>query len=128
MMQREGIPALREELKHQREFLQNIDSELEALLEEIDEQPDRTQTRAIASILHDFYNGVEKIFERIARQIDRSIPEGDDGHNQLLRRMTMDIDGVRNAVITTEMENQLYEYLRFRHLFRHMYGFQLDWK
>jgi len=84
--------------------------------------------RAIGSILHDFYCGIERIFERIAKELNGGIPEGDDWHRQLIRDMTLDIKGVRPPVISEELEKMLIEYLRFRHVFRNIYGFSLEWR
>lgn len=84
--------------------------------------------RAIGSMLHDFYCGVERIFERIAKELNGGVPEGDDWHRQLLRDMTLDIKGVRPPVISEEVEKMLIEYLRFRHVFRNIYGFSLEWQ
>lgn len=37
------------------------------------------------------------------------------------------IEGIRPQVIDEKLENDLEEYLRFRHLFRNIYGFELKW-
>ncbi len=84
--------------------------------------------RAGGSILHDFYTGIEKIFESIAKEIDNRIPMGEEWHSELLRQMTLDIPGLRPPVITANTEKKLREYLGFRHLFRKRYGFELDWQ
>jgi hypothetical protein len=84
--------------------------------------------RAGGSILHDFYTGIEKIFESIAKEIDDRIPMGEEWHSELLRQMTLDIPGLRPPVITASTEKKLREYLGFRHLFRKRYGFELDWQ
>lgn len=44
--------------------------------------------RAAGSILHDFYCGVEKIFERIAVVVDKNLPKGDNWHVDLLAQMS----------------------------------------
>lgn len=84
--------------------------------------------RAIGSILHDFYCGIERIFERIAKELNGGIPEGSDWHRQLLRDMTLEIKGVRPPAISEDLEKMLIEYLRFRHVFRNIYGFSLEWR
>ncbi len=84
--------------------------------------------RAGGSILHDFYTGIEKIFESIAKEIDNRIPMGEEWHSELLRQMTLDIPGLRPPVITANTEKKLREYLGFRHLFRKRYGLELDWQ
>jgi hypothetical protein len=40
--------------------------------------------------LHSFYSGLEKLFELIARHIDRSLPGGETWHRDLLQRMSQD--------------------------------------
>jgi len=40
--------------------------------------------------------------------------------------MALEIHEVRPAVITGTLCNELEEYLRFRHLFRGLYGFELE--
>jgi hypothetical protein len=84
--------------------------------------------RAGGSILHDFYTGIEKIFESIAKEVDRRLPLGEEWHSELLHQMTLDIPGLRPPVITAQAEKKLREYLGFRHLFRKRYGFELDWQ
>ena len=83
--------------------------------------------RAGGSILHDFYTGIEKIFETIGKEVDNRLPMGEEWHSELLHQMTLDIPGLRPPVISTALEKKLREYLGFRHLFRKRYGFELDW-
>jgi hypothetical protein len=42
--------------------------------------------------------------------------------------MATDIETVRPAVLDHATTRQLDEYLRFRHLFCNIYGFELEWK
>jgi len=86
------------------------------------------QTSAGGVVLHDFYNTVEKIFQQISLEMDGGLPKGDAWHQQLLRRMTVPASGRRPAVIDSDLAESLSEYLRFRHLFRHIYGFELVWE
>ena len=60
---------------------------MKQLLREIDDKPSSVEIRAEGSILHDFYCGIEKIFERIALSIDKSFPKGEDWHTELLLQM-----------------------------------------
>jgi len=91
-------------------------------------KPSNYVLRAGGSILHDFYTGIEKIFENIAKEIDQRVPMGEEWHSELLHQMTLDIPGLRPPVITAHTEKKLREYLGFRHLFRKRYGFELDWE
>ena len=82
--------------------------------------------RAIGSILHDFYVATENVFEVIAREIDEHIPDGLDWHIQLLQQMALDVTDVRIAVISKNSLIRLDKYRAFRHVFRNVYGFNID--
>ena len=115
------------DLKNELENLQRLNNEMQQLLEEIGDRPNFIAIRAAGSILHDFYSGVEKIFERIALNIDHNFPEGENWHMELLLQMTKPYQGLRGPIISEGLYNDLKEYLRFRHLFRHIYGFEINW-
>ena len=74
------------------------------------------------------YCGIEKIFERIAVSIDNDLPGGENWHIDLLHQMEEPVEGAREKVISEELMKKLKEFLRFRHLFRHIYGFRLTWE
>jgi len=42
--------------------------------------------------------------------------------------MAIEIDGVRPRIISSELAEELDDYRKFRHLFRHAYGGELRWK
>jgi predicted nucleotidyltransferase len=86
-----------------------------------------TALRSIGSCLQDFYSGIERIFERIAVLFDGGLPEGLDWHIMLLKQMENKHPKSRPAVIDHSLALELLEYLRFRHLFRHTYGYELRW-
>lgn len=81
---------------------------------------------AISLNLHGFYSGLEHIFEWIARQIDGVVPSGYAWHQELLTQMTLQIPGIRPAVIQKETQVVLQEYLGFRHVVRNVYSWDLQ--
>lgn len=81
---------------------------------------------AASLILHGFYNGTERMFEWIARQIDGALPEGPSWHRELLQQMTLDIPGVRPPVLQRSTAKLLEEYLGFRHVVRYLYSWELE--
>jgi len=110
------------------EELGNIERLLSELNEHQKDEPRNSfYLRAVGSIFHDFYCGVERIFERIAEELNGGIPEGENWHIQLLKDMTLQIEEVRPAVISKELVAELKGYLEFRHRFRNIYGFELEW-
>ena len=56
------------------------------------------------------------------------IPAGEKWHKILLYRMTLPESGVRPAVITKKLAADLDEYLSIRHVFRNIYGYELQGK
>ena len=115
------------EIKSERDRLASLIEELQDLEDEMDGEPTGVELRAAGSILHDYYTGLEKIFRLIALELDGDLPSGEDWHKRLLDRMAGEIEDLRPPVIDGGLKEQLAEYLRFRHLFRHMYGFELRW-
>jgi len=91
------------------------------------EEPTFIDIRTSASILHDFYSGIEKIFEKTAIVIDGYLPEGEAWHIELLSQMAKSFDKIRSPLISEYLFKKMKEYLKFRHLFRHIYGFELEW-
>jgi hypothetical protein len=81
---------------------------------------------SVALNLHDFYSGLERIFAHVASGVDQSVPSGQDWHRELLRQMAVEIPGLRPRVISAETVSAVDEYLRFRHVVRHIYAFELD--
>ena len=90
--------------------------------------PSPLEIRGAADLLHDFYTAAEDIFERIADEINGGIPRGEHSHRDLLKQMSLDVPGLRPPVFSTALRDQLGEVLRFHHLFRHAYSYQLEWE
>lgn len=90
--------------------------------------PPPRELRGIGDIVHDFYTGAEHIFEKVATEVDGGVPAGAAWHRELLESMALDLPGLRPPVVTTGTARALEEFLRFRHLFRNAYGFELEWQ
>jgi len=119
------FPGLSSDIQRQLDALERLEREARELRES--RGSGSVETRAAGSILHDFYTGIEKIFQRIALELDGGLPAGPDWHSDLLLRMTIGIEERRPPVIGEELARKLAEYLRFRHVFRNLYGFELRW-
>ena len=89
--------------------------------------PEFILASTVGKILHDFYTGLENIFEKIARETGEGVPNGEAWHKELLTAMSIDIETVRPHVINSKLAGELDEYLRFRHVFRNIYGDELNW-
>jgi len=89
--------------------------------------PDDIELSALTATLHSFYTGVENIFKRVAVELDGEPVRGEAWHRELLSRMKTQT-AHRPALLSAELHDTLNEYLRFRHVFRNAYSFDLDWE
>lgn len=80
---------------------------------------------SLALKLHNFYTGCERMFSLISTELNGGLPKGADWHRRLLSRMATEQED-RRAVIQPTTESHLSEFLRFRHVVRNIYGFELD--
>ena len=115
-----------------RRLAAEIDHELERLEQLRDElataprDDDTFSLRARGSMLHDFYSGIERVFVRIAEELNGGVPQGEQWRRQIVTDMSLEIPGVRPAVIEPDLARELGDYLRFRHVFRNVYGSFLE--
>ena len=80
----------------------------------------------VALDLHGFYSNLERIFEFIAINIDKSLPQGTEWHKVLLDQMAKEIPQLRPALISDQTRKTLDEYRAFRHLIRNIYTHQIE--
>lgn len=73
----------------------------------------------IATLLHNFYNGIEKILKHIVQAKNQIIPEGSSWHKDLLNL------AAAHEIISENIKNRLGEYLAFRHFFSHAYALEI---
>jgi len=79
----------------------------------------------IAMRLSVFYMGLENILKRIAQEIDMDEPQGKNWHTDLLQQMSTSRP-LRPPVISEKTAAALTRILKFRHLFRNIYVFELE--
>ncbi len=86
---------------------------------------DEIALRGIAGILQDYYSGVERVFKRVAVEIDERLPRGESWHRDLLAQMKREIPGLRPPLIAEETFTLLNELRSFRHRVGNIYTFNL---
>ncbi|MCB0099896.1 MAG: hypothetical protein KDE46_29390 [Caldilineaceae bacterium] len=67
-----------------------------------------------------------RIRQEISDVVDQAKPTGANWHQELLRQMTIEIPGIRPAVLSEENRNSLDEFRGFRHVVRNVYSYNLD--
>ena len=113
--------------------LDKIDGILERIqrgLDNIDVLPVQAREfieNTIATDLADVYRGIENIFLRIAREVDRHVPRGSRWHKNLLAQMA-EKRPERRPVISENTRRELEELLEFRHKVNNIYGKELRYE
>lgn len=105
--------------------LEKVVDRSELLMNKAKSSNDDGYLDGVALNLHGFYAGVERIFEDIARTIDKSVPTGANWHQDLLLQMSADAGDIRPGVIRRETRYCLNQYRGFRHVVRNIYTFSL---
>lgn len=123
MRHKNEIPVLVAEIKDEL-------AKLGIVVQKLSSQKNRTDEEEViesaALRLHNFYTGCERIFKLIASEVNGSVSHELDWHKRLLTQVALDIEGIRPAVISLQTRKDLEELLRFRHVVRNIYGFELD--
>lgn len=124
-----------------RELRQDVEDELARLTRALEESsdgrseilavdpaegPSGWDRRAAAGVVHECYTGMENVLKRVAKRIDRDLPQGALWHADLLQQVARSTPA-RPAVIGPSLLEQLSESLGFRHVARVRYSFDLDW-
>ena len=73
----------------------------------------------VATVLHNFYNGIENILKLIFKENNIPLPEGSSWHKDLLKL------AVEKGIISESTMIEVGEYLAFRHFFSHAYALDL---
>lgn len=105
--------------------LDRVTARAELLFQQYKKMNDDGYLDGVALNLHGFYSGLERIFEDIARAVDRSIPTGTEWHRDLLLQMADEVSTIRPAVIDIAVRRCLDEYRGFRQIVRNIYTFNL---
>lgn len=129
MKDERGLLTLAAEIRQELDSLARLAEEIPATWEKresVARQEQPTYVESIALKLHNFYTACERIFERVAGELNGALPKTHDWHLRLLRTMSLEVPELRPRLLSSELAERLTDYLRFRHLVRNVYGFELD--
>ena len=121
-----GYIALIGRIKRILQDLEQVVKRTKTLMNKAQRTGDDGYLDGVALNLHGFYAGVEKIFEDVARTMEKTIPDGSGWHQDLLLQMAAEISPIRPPVIGEETRDCLDEYRGFRHVVRNVYTFNLQ--
>jgi hypothetical protein len=122
----EDYRALAGRIRQDLNDLDAVCSRVDAIWRRYQDSGDECYIDAAALNVHDFYAGLERIFEAIARRIDQSMPEGPHWHEDLLDQMASIIPNTRPAVLSSDLRRRLESYRGFRHVVRNVYAIDFD--
>jgi hypothetical protein len=117
--------ALTGRIKRVLQDLDKVVIRAQSLMDKAQRTGDDGYLDGVALNLHGFYAGIEKIFEDIARTLEKDIPDGSGWHQDLLLQMTAELSPIRPPVISEDTRDCLDEYRGFRHVVRNVYTFNL---
>lgn len=121
-MDREKTALLKAELDAQRR-------EIAAIYDKITDRGGQRGAAAVESLgyqLHNLYCAFEDSFKIVAAAFENHIEDKSKYHSELLKRMTLTIEGVRPSLLSHESYALLDNLRAFRHFFRHAYAYELD--
>lgn len=103
MTKKKGVAVLQARIeKELREIKEVVDRTEKSFGEIAQEAPADIIINGFAGYVHSFYNGLEKIFNLIAEYVDHFEPRDKAWPQELLKQMTLEIQGLRPAVLTKE--------------------------
>lgn len=126
-MAEDPVQALKTLIEDELAALGSIVQVVQEGLNRSEEAPSQFVMQALASYLHQFYTGCERVLERLAVIVDGGLPGGAFSHANLLAQMARESPGIRPAVLNEILWLRLQDSLAFRHFFRHAYGYTLEW-
>lgn len=122
------IDKLKKDILHEIGEIEKLLENINNLYNEIARSGVNTNNKtAMAGYLMNFYNGIENILKRVAKNYYEIVPAGETWHKDLLE---LSATGAKDKapIISKEQADKLYDYLGFRHFFIHGYSFMLEWE
>jgi len=124
----ETISELDARIEKTKSLLIRIGNEYDDFIRDDFPRMGRKNTSAIvlAELMVDYYTCLETCFLRISQFFENHLSDS-RWHADLLEKMTLRIDGSRDAVISDTTAAGLVELMKFRHFRRYYFELEYDW-
>jgi hypothetical protein len=123
MKDRESIKLLIQELENDLDYIKDSSALRARAVVRLDASlwDDDLDLMMMGSCLHGLYNSFEAYFLRVAKFFENNVDQH-AWHRDLLDRMTLELPGIRPALISEPaVAERIDELRRFRHVFRNLY-------
>ena len=120
-MKKEQIAILLGYLANQKVLIERLLAEIAAT-----ELETKEKVSHLGYMLHNVYGAMEDLFQEVARTFENRVEDPQRYHRELLKRMALEIPGVRPALLSSPSHSLLNELRGFRHVFRHAYDYELS--
>ncbi len=127
MNQSNKLSLLADSIRDDLKSLENIREKITDLRPEVPQESSYSHRMALALTIHNFYNCIENIFTAIASEFGNELI-GETWHIDLLKRMKLDRENIRPAIIDQQLFTFLNNVRGFRHVVRHSYDYDLDYR
>ncbi len=87
----------------------------------------RSTALIVAQIIENYYTCLETLFLRVSQFFENNLQQ-DKWHSDLLNKMALRIDGVREPLLNDTTNKNLVEIMRFRHFKRYYFSLDYDWE
>jgi len=121
-MEKKEIAVLRSEIESQI-------GEIDTIYEKIEERKrfsSQVEVEGLSLWLHHLYCAFEDLFKIVAKAFENNIIDEERYHIELLKRMTLKIEGVRPALLSDGVFRWLDDLRAFRQRLRHSYVYDID--
>lgn len=125
-MDKVEFSVFRTEIEAQIKIIEKIYKEISS--RRLRARRDQIALESLAYKLHNLYCAFEDLFKIVARRFENQIENHAQYHKELLRRMALDIRGVRPSLISEELLKDLDELRAFRYFFRHAYSYEINYE
>lgn len=115
---------LQSEIETQIGVIESIYKKIEERIKDMEKSESSLESSAYQ--LHNLYCAFEDLFRIVANFFENTIENRRSSHIELLRRMSISIEGIRPALLSAEAYKLLDNLRAFRHFFRHAYAYQID--